>query len=53
MKEVIVLTQLTIRLDETERDALREYAEDNATTMSQVVRKMIKDFLKNLNKEEE
>ena len=45
------MTQLTIRLDEAERDALREYAEENATTMSQVVRKMIKDFLKSLKEE--
>jgi predicted transcriptional regulator len=37
--------RITIRLDEVEKELLQEYAEENDTTVSQVIRRLIKEFL--------
>lgn len=41
------MTSISIRLEETEKEALQKYAKENDLSVSQVVRKAIKDFLKN------
>lgn len=41
------MTSISVRLDEAEKEALQKYAKDNDLSVSQVVRKIIKDFLKN------
>ena len=46
MKVVIILATITIRLDEKEKQAIQEYANENDLSVSQVVRKAIKEFLK-------
>lgn len=38
---------LTVKIPEEDRQTLEEYCKENDMTMSQVVRKLIKDFLKN------
>jgi predicted transcriptional regulator len=43
---VIILTTISIRIDEIEKEALQEYAELHDLTISWVVRKAIKDFLR-------
>ena len=43
--EVILLSRITIRLDEIEKELLQEYAEDQDTTISQIIRRLIKEFL--------
>lgn len=40
------MTTITIRIEETEKEALQEFAKENDLTVSQVVRKAIKEFLK-------
>lgn len=45
ISEVIQLTTISIRIDEIEKQLLQEYAEENDTTVSWVVRKAIKEFL--------
>ncbi|MBE6148158.1 MAG: CopG family transcriptional regulator [Firmicutes bacterium] len=37
---------ISIRIDEKEKELLNEYADKNDLSMSQVVRKAIKEFLK-------
>ena len=39
------MERITIRLDEIEKELLQEYAEENDTTISQVIRRLIKEFL--------
>lgn len=39
------MERITIRLDEVEKELLQEYAEENGTTVSQVIRRLIKEFL--------
>lgn len=39
------MTVITIRVDEIEKQLLQEYAEDNDLTVSQIIRKLIKDFI--------
>ncbi len=39
------MERITIRLDEVEKELLQEYAEENDTTVSQVIRRLIKEFL--------
>jgi antitoxin component of RelBE/YafQ-DinJ toxin-antitoxin module len=39
------LTTISIRIDETEKEALQEYAKEHDLTVSQVVRRAIKGFL--------
>ena len=39
------MERITIRLDEVEKELLQEYAEENGTTVSQVIRRIIKEFL--------
>jgi predicted transcriptional regulator len=39
------LERITIRLDDIEKELLQEYAEENDTTVSQVIRRLIKEFL--------
>ena len=36
---------MTIRLDEVEKELLQEYAEENDMTISQIIRRLIKEFL--------
>jgi hypothetical protein len=43
--EVNYVERITIRLDEVEKELLQEYAEENDTTVSQVIRSLIKKFL--------
>ena len=43
--EVNYVERITIRLDEIEKELLQEYAEENDTTISQVIRRLIKEFL--------
>lgn len=42
---VIVLTTISIRIDETEKEALQKYAKEQDLTISQAVRKAIKEWL--------
>ena len=39
------MATISIRIDETEKEALQKYANDNDLSISQVVRRAIKDFL--------
>ena len=39
------MTTITIRLDESEKQAIAEYAEANDLSMSQVVRRALKEYL--------
>ena len=39
------MERITIRLDEIEKELLQEYAEDQGTTISQIIRRLIKEFL--------
>ena len=43
--EVISLAMMTIRLDEVEKELLQEYAEEHDMTISQIIRRLIKEFL--------
>ena len=36
---------LTIRIDDIEKELLQDYAEDHDTTVSQIIRRLIKEFL--------
>ncbi len=36
---------MTIRLDEIEKELLQEYAEEHDMTISQIIRRLIKEFL--------
>ena len=40
------MATISIRIDEEMKEALNKYAEANDLSMSQVIRKAIKDFLK-------
>ena len=44
------MTTITIRLEEIEKQAIAQYANENDLSVSQVIRKAIKEFL---NKEKE
>ena len=39
------MTTITIRLEESEKQAVAEYAEANDLSMSQVVRRALKEYL--------
>ena len=39
------MTVITVRIDEIEKQLLQEYAEDNDVTVSQIIRKLIKEFI--------
>lgn len=41
------MATISIRIDEIEKEALQKYANDNDLSVSQVVRKAIKEFLVN------
>lgn len=43
--------KVSIRIDAEDKIALAAYAKANDLTMSQVIRRIIKDFLNNLHKE--
>ena len=43
--EVNYVERITIRLDEVEKELLQEYAEENDPTVSQVIRRLIKELL--------
>ena len=46
------MTTITIRLEETEKQAIAQYANENDLSMSQVIRRAVKEFLaKESNKE--
>lgn len=38
------MTTISVRIDETEKETLQTYAEENDLSVSQVVRRAIKDF---------
>lgn len=38
------MTTISVRIEETEKEALQKYAEENDLTVSQVVRRAIKDY---------
>ena len=42
---MILLTSITIKIDDIEKQLLQEYAEDNDLTISWVIRRLIKEFL--------
>jgi predicted transcriptional regulator len=37
--------KITIRIDEIEKELLQEYAEERDMTVSQIIRRLIKEFL--------
>lgn len=39
------MEKISIRLDEIEKELLQEYAEDQGVTISQIIRRLIKEFL--------
>ena len=39
------MTKITIRIDEIEKELLQEYAEECDMTISQIIRRLIKEFL--------
>ena len=39
--------KMSIRIDLEDKEALAKYAKENDLTMSQLIRRMIKEFLKN------
>lgn len=43
--------KMSIRIDAEDKAALAVYAKENDLTMSQVIRRIIKDFLNNLHEE--
>ena len=46
------MTTITIRLEENEKQAIAQYANENDLSMSQVIRRAVKEFLaKEQNKE--
>lgn len=46
-KKVNCLTTITIRIEESEKEALQKIAKEQDLSVSQVVRRAIKDFLNN------
>ena len=38
------MTTISIRIDETEKEALQKFAKEHDLTVSQVIRRAIKDF---------
>lgn len=46
------MTTITIRLEESEKQAIAEYAEANDLSMSQVVRRALKEYLAKQQEEE-
>lgn len=45
------MTTISVRLTEEEKEALAQFAQEQDLSMSHVIRKAIKNFLKNNNKE--
>jgi predicted transcriptional regulator len=41
------LATISIRIEETEKEALQEFAKENDLSVSQVVRRAIKEFIAN------
>lgn len=39
------MATITIRIDDIEKELLQEFAEDQDTTVSQIIRRLIKEFL--------
>ena len=39
------MIKISIRLDEVEKELLQDYAEEQGVTISQVIRRLIKEFL--------
>jgi antitoxin component of RelBE/YafQ-DinJ toxin-antitoxin module len=39
------MERITIRLDEIEKELLQDYAEEQGVTISQIIRRLIKEFL--------
>lgn len=39
------MVQITIRVEDTEKEALQNYAKENDLSVSQVIRKAIKEFM--------
>lgn len=47
------MVNVTVRLDENEKKAIQDYAEENGYTMSQAIRRAVKEFLAKQDKKEE
>lgn len=45
------MTQITIRVEDVEKEALQTYAKENDLSVSQVIRKAIKEFMNKQNTE--
>lgn len=45
------VTKLSLRIGTEEKDLIAKYAEENDLSMSQVIRRAIKQFLKNVDNE--
>ena len=39
------MARITIRIDDIEKELLEEYAEEHDDTVSQIIRRLIKEFL--------
>ena len=39
------MLKISIRLDEVEKELLQDYAEEQGVTISQIIRRLIKEFL--------
>ena len=39
------MEKISIRLDEVEKELLQEYAEEQGVTISQIIRRLIKEYL--------
>ena len=45
------MTTISVRLEDSEKELLKEYADKNDLSMSQVIRKAIKEFIAQENQE--
>ena len=45
------MTTISVRLEDSEKDLLKKYADENDLSMSQVIRKAIKEFIAQDNQE--
>jgi predicted transcriptional regulator len=45
------MTTISVRLEDSEKELLKEYADKNDLSMSQVIRKAIKEFIAQDNQE--
>lgn len=43
------MVSVSVRMEDAEKDALQKYAEENDLTMSQVIRKAVREFIQKEN----